>query len=53
MGVLGGLDFARFAFLLQAAELGRILFIAAIEASFLDLQIAKLFFVGEEGFQVD
>jgi hypothetical protein len=45
--------FVGFAFLLEGAEFGRLLFAAAGEAGFLKLQIAKLLFVHEQDVDLD
>jgi len=49
VGELG--SFFRDALLLGGAELGQILFAMATKARFLQLKIAELFFVGEEGLE--
>ncbi len=45
--------FLLFALLLQAAELGHFLFIAALETGFLELQALELLFVLEKGAELD
>ncbi len=42
-----------FAFLLQAAEFGHFLFVAALETRFLELQVLELLFVFEESAELD
>jgi hypothetical protein len=52
-GLFKGFAIVLYAGLLKLAEFGPFLFVAAVKAGFLKLQIAERFLVGEEGLSVD